>query len=125
LVKFLLIGFLTVVGIFSFTEPSPSAPKQESGSSSLEKFPWRKRGAGWQDRWQRPFPDKVRFERSVELIHPLVVASLIVLASLAARFWSAEEWEFTRLVQGDQHVCRRSLPRYPSIADYGETNSVK
>ena len=45
-----------------------------------------------------------------------MVAGLILLSSIGALFWASEEWEFVRLFEGDQHVCRRSQPRVPAIA---------
>lgn len=121
-VQLSLVGWLTVAGSFSFALPCPPPPNQEATALPAENPGWRSTALGWQASAKRRFPDKVRYERSIELIHPLVLTLLILFASLAALFWSAEEWEFVRLVQGSATARRPMSPRCPGIADYGDTD---
>lgn len=51
---------------------------------------WRMTKFGWRDasRWEVPKP--VKFERRIELVHPLLFSALLVLSSTGLLIWAAE-----------------------------------
>ena len=110
-----LVLAVWMLGLGSIASPEYGYGQEVAAPPSVET-PFRKTRLGWQDsrRWSRPAD--IEFERRVELIHPVVVAGLIVLASFAALLWSAEEWDAVRLLQGTDAACRRSRPR-PEVRD--------
>ena len=75
----------------SVIQSEPTAiPIEDSGSS------WRLTKFGWQDStaW---VSDTFAPRPTLELIHPLVWAMLVLLTVLVATIWACSEWEYARL----------------------------
>ena len=66
--------------------------KQAVGSGSS----WRMTKFGWQDStaWMS---DSFVPQPTLELVHPVILATLVLLTVLAATIWACSEWEYARL----------------------------
>ena len=115
--RWLLVFWVSMSGSVSVVSLAVSAPKQDAPHGAVEDSTWRKTRMGWQDSALWNQPDTTCATRGIERVHPAVVAGLILLASIGSLFWASKEWEFVRLFEGDQYVCRRAQPRTTAAAD--------
>ena len=90
----LLVVTLLVAGTYFGLDSSQAvAPYQDTAISST----WRRTRYGWEDssKWVTAKP--IRFERRIELIHPLAISGIILLSSIGMLIWASEEWDTERL----------------------------
>ena len=67
---------------------------------------WRKTRYGWEDSSKWVQAETIRFERRIELVHPLSVSGIILLLSVGMLIWSSEEWDTERLFRSSKSIKR-------------------
>ena len=79
----------TLAGSVTQSEPT-AVPLDDQGSS------WRLTKFGWQDSsaW---VADTFAPQPTLELVHPVVWAMLVLLIVLVATIWACSEWEYAQL----------------------------
>lgn len=75
--------------------------------TEVADYGWRKTRFGWQDStlW---YIESAIPRSCLELVHPFIWASLILILVVGAAVWAAEEWELSRCFQPKSKLSRRS-----------------
>lgn len=63
---------------------------------------WRHTKYGWQDSVGWPSADPYLPIKTVELLHPLVWAGIVLITVMATMIWASSEWEIARLFEDDE-----------------------
>ena len=62
---------------------------------------WRHTKYGWQDSARWPVADAFTPSKTVELLHPIVWAAIVLLSVVTSTIWASNEWETARLFRSD------------------------
>ena len=63
---------------------------------------WRYTNRGWTDMTKLDRPEPIKFERRIELVHPLIFALCVILVAFGLLIWASEEWHWARVMGEDQ-----------------------
>ncbi len=110
-------AFLSVVCLTAFANATNcDGTVSRTGSPQLVVSPeidtnWRYTKFGWQDvsTWANPKAYVPR--QTIQLLHPLVWASIVLISVLATMIWASSESEFARLFQPDDTTVRQEADR--------------
>lgn len=76
------------------------APQSEitlaNGAESRTAASWRFTNQGWTDMSRLDRPQRIKFERRIELVHPLVFTILVILVASGLLIWASEEWHWAQ-----------------------------
>jgi hypothetical protein len=89
--------------------------QEVESTPALGETSWRLTRLGWQDssRW---YVDTFTPQPSVELIHPLLFAALVLIVVAMALVWASSEWEYGRLFGHRDDAGRGTDGRHPTEA---------
>ena len=93
----------TIAIVLGSVQIDSHRPRTLSTSADIDST-WRHTKFGWQDSASWPAADSFVPIKTIELLHPVVWAGIVLIAVITTMIWASSEWEIARLFERDEEL---------------------